>query len=121
MKSLILRRLRLFAAFRPLSKIFTGPAGRCGIFGIIGVLGDGKYALCGIGETVPELVFGHPETDKLVDVWNDNPGAERYPERASWGSEGDLRRLSDEENVPGVMRGHELLPVQRSFCPPLVL
>ena len=60
-------------AFRPLSRIFTGPEGRCGIFGIIGVLGDGKYALCGIGETVPELVFGHAEKDKLVDVWNDNP------------------------------------------------
>ena len=60
-------------AFRPLSRIFTGPEGRCGIFGIIGVLGDGKYALCGIGETVPELVFGHAETDRLKDVWNNNP------------------------------------------------
>ena len=38
----------------------------------IGVLGSGKYALCGIGETVPELVFGHAEKDKLADIWNDN-------------------------------------------------
>ena len=60
-------------AFRPLSKIFTKPDGRCGIFGIIGVLGDGKYALCGIGETVPELVFGHAEKDRLAEVWNNNP------------------------------------------------
>ena len=60
-------------AFRPLSKIFTKSDGRCGIFGIIGVLGDGKYALCGIGETVPELVFGHAEKDRLADVWNNNP------------------------------------------------
>ena len=36
-------------------------------------MGNGKYALCGIGETVPELVFGHAEKDRLVDVWNNNP------------------------------------------------
>jgi SynChlorMet cassette radical SAM/SPASM protein ScmF len=60
-------------AFRPLSKLFSKSGGRCGIFGIIGVLGNGKYALCGIGETVPDLVFGHAETDRLVDVWNNNP------------------------------------------------
>ena len=60
-------------AFRPLSKIFTKSSGRCGIFGIIGVLGDGKYALCGIGETVPDLVFGHAEKDRLADVWNNTP------------------------------------------------
>ena len=59
-------------AFRPLSKIFGKPSGRCGIFSIIGVLGTGKYALCGIGESVPELVFGHASKDKLADVWNNN-------------------------------------------------
>ncbi|MCA1959899.1 MAG: SynChlorMet cassette radical SAM/SPASM protein ScmF [Desulfomonile sp.] len=64
------------AAFRPLSRLF-GPAGsgcyRCGIFGILGVLGDGSYALCGIGETVPELVFGHAAHDRLEDVWRNSP------------------------------------------------
>jgi len=59
-------------AFRPLSGIFTKPDGCCGILGIIGVLGDGKYALCGIGETVPDLVFGHAGKDRLADVWNNN-------------------------------------------------
>ena len=59
-------------AFRPLSKIFGRSSGRCGIYSIIGVLGTGKYALCGIGESVPELVFGHAAEDKLADVWNNN-------------------------------------------------
>ena len=59
-------------AFRPLSKICRQPGGQCGIFSIIGVLGSGKYALCGIGETVPELLFGHANKDKLVDIWNNN-------------------------------------------------
>jgi SynChlorMet cassette radical SAM/SPASM protein ScmF len=44
----------------------------CGIFNTLGVLGTGKYALCGIGESVPELVFGDARTDSLADVWNKN-------------------------------------------------
>ncbi|HJO93531.1 MAG TPA: SynChlorMet cassette radical SAM/SPASM protein ScmF [Victivallales bacterium] len=60
------------SAFRPLSKIFSKSSGRCGIFGIMGVLGSGKYALCGIGETVPELCFGHASKDKLADIWNNS-------------------------------------------------
>lgn len=59
-------------AFRPLGKIFNQSSGRCGIFGIIGVLGSGKYALCGIGETVPELIFGNARNDKLADIWNNS-------------------------------------------------
>lgn len=59
-------------AFRPLGKMF-GSNGIgcdiCGIFNILGVLADGSYALCGIGETVPELVFGHASKDSLKEVW----------------------------------------------------
>jgi SynChlorMet cassette radical SAM/SPASM protein ScmF len=63
-------------AFRSLEKMFGSNrdgCGVCGILGIIGVLANGSYALCGIGETVPELVFGHADTDRLEDVWNNTP------------------------------------------------
>ena len=59
-------------AFRPLGKMFgrdRDGCGMCGILNIMGVLGNGSYALCGIGETVPELVFGHAEKHRLEDVW----------------------------------------------------
>jgi SynChlorMet cassette radical SAM/SPASM protein ScmF len=60
-------------AFRPLSRIARQDGcSMCGILGIIGVLPDGHYALCGIGEHVPELVFGSVETDSLGKVWNEN-------------------------------------------------
>lgn len=62
------------AAFRPMSKMF-GDRGdgcsKCGILGILGVLANGSYALCGIGENVPELVFGHAEEDLLEEIWKD--------------------------------------------------
>ena len=60
-------------AFKSLSAIYEkNDSGRCGIFGIIGVLGSGKYALCGIGENVKELVFGDAGKDKLADIWHNN-------------------------------------------------
>jgi SynChlorMet cassette radical SAM/SPASM protein ScmF len=64
------------AAFKPLGRMY-GQEGdgcsRCGIFGILGVLANGSYALCGIGEQVPELIFGHASKDRLADVWQKNP------------------------------------------------
>lgn len=63
-------------AFRPLGRMFSNNGdgcGVCGILGILGVLADGSYALCGIGQTVPELVFGHAAEDRLEDVWHNNP------------------------------------------------
>ncbi|MCJ7443026.1 MAG: SPASM domain-containing protein [Methanotrichaceae archaeon] len=35
----------------------------------MGVLSDGSYALCGIGTSVPDLIFGHAAADRLEDVW----------------------------------------------------
>ena len=61
-------------AFRPLGKMFGDKGegcGLCGILGILGVLADGSYALCGIGESVSELVFGHASKDRLEQVWKD--------------------------------------------------
>ena len=63
-------------AFLSLSRLF-GNGGNgcqsCGILGILGILSDGSYALCGIGATVPELIFGHAQKDKLETIWHDHP------------------------------------------------
>jgi SynChlorMet cassette radical SAM/SPASM protein ScmF len=61
--------------FSPLGSLFGAQGsgcGSCGIKGIIGLLADGSYALCGIGTSVPEMVFGLAGRDKLADVWHDN-------------------------------------------------
>jgi SynChlorMet cassette radical SAM/SPASM protein ScmF len=63
-------------AFRPLSAMFGEKADGCGtckILNIMGVLSDGAYAMCGIGEAVPELIYGHAERDSLEEVWNQAP------------------------------------------------
>lgn len=70
-------RLKLFFhyphAFKSLQRISSADGcGVCGIFGILGVIASGHYAMCGIGEQVPELVFGKVGKDRLEDVWRDN-------------------------------------------------
>lgn len=70
-------RLRLFfdypLSFRPLSSIANGDGcDICGILGILGVIPSGQYALCGIGEHVPDLVFGTVGEDQLKEVWHEN-------------------------------------------------
>jgi SynChlorMet cassette radical SAM/SPASM protein ScmF len=63
-------------AFRPLGRMYgTGGTGcgSCSILDVLGVLADGSYALCGAGERVPELIFGHAGRDSLEDVWRDAP------------------------------------------------
>jgi len=68
-------------AFRRMSKLFgENDCGGCGIFSIMGVLGSGKYALCGIGQNVPEMVFGDTRDDRLADIWNSNPVLETIRE-----------------------------------------
>jgi SynChlorMet cassette radical SAM/SPASM protein ScmF len=77
-KDLIPRtKMRLFfhspAAFRALHSIASGEGcDVCGIFGIVGVIASGHYALCGIGQQVPELVFGEVGKDSLETVWKEN-------------------------------------------------
>ncbi|MDD8012524.1 MAG: SynChlorMet cassette radical SAM/SPASM protein ScmF [Acidobacteriota bacterium] len=70
-------RVKLFfhypQAFRSLRHITSGDGcSPCGIFGILGVIASGHYALCGIGEQVPELIFGEVGKDPLIEVWRDN-------------------------------------------------
>ena len=66
--------INLPMAFLPLSRLAQdGGCGICGIFGIIGLLPSGHYALCGIGEHLPDLVFGQAGKDALAKVWQENP------------------------------------------------
>ncbi|MCX7982007.1 MAG: SynChlorMet cassette radical SAM/SPASM protein ScmF [Syntrophales bacterium] len=62
-------------AFRPLSQIFSqkGDAcATCGILGILGLLADGSYALCGIGEIVKEMVFGRAQDHSVKEIWSES-------------------------------------------------
>ncbi len=45
----------------------------CNVRGILGILGSGEMALCGIGRNIPELCFGKIGEDSLREVWINDP------------------------------------------------
>ncbi|MGV8110554.1 radical SAM protein [Methanospirillum sp.] len=63
----------------------------CGVIGILGMLGGGEIALCGIGETVPELVYGHLGRDSIRDIWLNHPVIQ-----------GLRRDIEDSDAYPGI-------------------
>jgi SynChlorMet cassette radical SAM/SPASM protein ScmF len=61
-------------AFCSIRKLLDNQIGGCSVRNILGLLAGGELALCGIGVTVPELIYGHIARDSLRDVWCDSPG-----------------------------------------------
>jgi radical SAM protein with 4Fe4S-binding SPASM domain len=47
--------------------------GECRVLNILGILGNGEMALCGIGRNMPELCFGRLGKANLRDVWISHP------------------------------------------------
>jgi SynChlorMet cassette radical SAM/SPASM protein ScmF len=63
-------------AFRPLARMFGQRGigcGTCGILNVLGVLSDGSYALCAMGEMVRDLIIGHAGENALERIWRQSP------------------------------------------------
>ena len=52
---------------------YGGEGGGCHVRHILGILGTGEMALCGIGRNLPELCFGKLGRDSLREVWMNHP------------------------------------------------
>jgi SynChlorMet cassette radical SAM/SPASM protein ScmF len=60
-------------AFKPIRNLLSGDTGRCTILNILSIISDGSISLCGIGVTIPELIFGHIAKDNLKHIWETSP------------------------------------------------
>ncbi len=47
--------------------------GACNVANIMGILGTGHMAMCGIGRNVPALCYGQLGVDRVADVWANAP------------------------------------------------
>lgn len=45
----------------------------CNVRNVLGILGGGEMALCGIGRNIPELCFGKLGDDSIREVWSNHP------------------------------------------------
>ena len=60
-------------ALRSIKDIKSRGIVECRILNILGILANGDYSLCGIGQTMEELRMGNIHKDSIKDVWQDNP------------------------------------------------
>jgi radical SAM protein with 4Fe4S-binding SPASM domain len=62
-------------ALRPISELWRtrGRTGDCGVRRILGILGTGDIAMCGIGRSIPELVYGRLGQDSIREIWLHHP------------------------------------------------
>lgn len=60
-------------AFHPLVDSQLKDLCTCGIMNILGILGDGKISICGIGRRAETLVLGQVGQNKIKDIWNEHP------------------------------------------------
>jgi SynChlorMet cassette radical SAM/SPASM protein ScmF len=80
-------------ALTPLQELWRtrGRTGSCNVLTILGILGRGEIALCGIGRSIPELVYGYLGEDSIREIWLTHPRIR------------ELRRaLDDIESYPGI-------------------
>jgi SynChlorMet cassette radical SAM/SPASM protein ScmF len=82
-----------------------GSCGDCGVRGILGILGTNQFALCGIGSTCPEFVYGQLGKDSVRDIWLSNPTV-LYLRRA----------LSDVDSFPGICARCMFARICRTGC-----
>ena len=50
-----------------------GRTGSCNVRSILGILGRGEIALCGIGRSIPELVYGYLGEKSIREIWLTHP------------------------------------------------
>ena len=60
-------------AFRSIEDIKSGGGNECRILNILGVLANGDFSICGIGQTMNELRMGNLHQDSIREVWKNNP------------------------------------------------
>ncbi len=71
-------RIKIFfdipIAFQSIRQLIRDPICQCNVLNLLGVLASGHLSLCGVGATIPELIYGDLEKDQLKDVWVNAPG-----------------------------------------------
>jgi len=60
-------------AFSPLVNGHFQRCSTCGIFNILGILGDGRISICGIGSSSETLILGRVGQDSIKEIWENHP------------------------------------------------
>jgi radical SAM protein with 4Fe4S-binding SPASM domain len=61
-------------AFHSPARLLRREAVKCDLRHTAGILPGGELALCGIGSSIPELVYGNVREQSLSDIWSGSDG-----------------------------------------------
>lgn len=59
-------------AFKTIDEIKRTGLGECRILNILGILANGEFSMCGIGQTMEQLRIGNVLKDSIAEVWKNN-------------------------------------------------
>lgn len=59
-------------AFLSIEEMMRINSPQCNIFNILGILANGDYSICGIGEAYSELRMGNIFNDSIADIWQND-------------------------------------------------
>jgi SynChlorMet cassette radical SAM/SPASM protein ScmF len=98
--------LNLPPAIRSLKVLMEtkGSTGDCGVISVLGILGTGEIAMCGIGQTIPSLVYGKLG-DSITEIWVNHPRLKLLRDD-----------LADRKNYPGICGDCLLSRICRTGC-----
>lgn len=60
-------------AFRSINNLVHQNYSYCSVLNMLGIVSNGDISLCGIGETVHDLVFGNLHHDSIHNIWTNHP------------------------------------------------
>ncbi len=86
-------------AFYSLKRLQNKNLGRCTVKNILGMLSNGDLSLCGIGTSVPDLIYGNIKKDSIENVWTNSPGLIK------------LRKM-----IPGEFKGICAKCIHKEYC-----
>jgi SynChlorMet cassette radical SAM/SPASM protein ScmF len=64
-------------AFRAMKTFLNNQNNRCNVLNIIGILASGKISLCGVGVSVPELIYGDIAKRSMRSIWLEARGLKK--------------------------------------------
>ena len=108
-------------AFYPIHKLLEDSLQRCQVQTILGMLSSGDLSLCGIGVTVPELIYGHMANDSLREIWCESPILVRMREQIPSQLNGICGQCIHQDLCQGVCVAHNFhrtgkLNAANPFC-----
>ena len=86
-------------AFHSKKTLLREQGSQCNVLNIIGLLSGGDVSLCGIGVTVPELIYGNIAKDSMSEIWCHSAGLKK------------LRQI-----IPGGLQGICDKCIHKEFC-----